>query len=101
MRNIVMPRRVSAEDWRRHSACRAKDVDAELFFPTGDTGPALLQIDEAKAVCRRCPVMMLCQEWALTSREPDGVWGGLSEAERRNVLRRRAYSARARAGATS
>ena len=38
------------------AACR--DVDPELFFPIGDTGPALLQIDEAKQVCRRCPAIV-------------------------------------------
>ena len=38
-------------DWRHHAACL--DEDPELFFPIGNTGPALLQIDEAKAVCRR------------------------------------------------
>ena len=42
-------------DWRHRAACR--DEDPELFFPIGNTGPALLQIEEAKAVCRRCPVM--------------------------------------------
>ena len=42
-------------DWRHRAACR--DEDPELFFPIGNTGPALLQIEEAKAVCRRCAVM--------------------------------------------
>ncbi len=42
-------------DWRHESACR--DEDPELFFPIGNTGPALLQIEEAKAVCRRCDVI--------------------------------------------
>ena len=41
-------------DWRNYAACR--DVDPELFFPIGNTGPALLQIDEAKQVCGRCKV---------------------------------------------
>jgi len=45
-------------DWRHHAACR--EVDPELFFPIGNTGPALLQIDEAKRVCRRCPVIEGC-----------------------------------------
>jgi len=39
-------------DWRHRAACR--DEDPELFFPVGNSGPALLQISEAKAVCRRC-----------------------------------------------
>ena len=39
-------------DWRHRAACL--DEDPELFFPIGNTGPALLQIEEAKQVCRRC-----------------------------------------------
>lgn len=73
-------------DWRKRAACR--DEDPELFFPVGDVGPALLQIAEAKAVCRRCPVVDECLSWALTMGEDDGVWGGTSADERR-VIRRR------------
>lgn len=50
-------------DWRHRAVCR--EEDPELFFPIGNTGPALLQIEEAKAVCRRCPVMEQCLQWAL------------------------------------
>lgn len=71
-------------DWRDSAACR--DEDPELFYPVGSTGPALLQIAEAKAVCRRCPVLDECRAWALANREPYGVWGGLSEDERRVIL---------------
>ena len=42
-------------DWRHKAACL--DEDPELFFPIGNTGPALLQIEEAKQVCRRCTVV--------------------------------------------
>jgi WhiB family redox-sensing transcriptional regulator len=41
--------------WRDCAACL--DVDPELFFPLGNSDPALRQIDEAKAVCRRCEVV--------------------------------------------
>lgn len=75
-------------DWRHRGACR--DEDPELFFPVGNTGPAALQIEEAKAVCGGCPVMEQCLEWALETREDDGVWGGLSEDERRAMHRRAA-----------
>ena len=68
-------------DWRHRAVCR--EEDPELFFPIGNTGPALLQIEEAKAVCRRCPVMEQCLQWALESGQDSGVWGGLSEDERR------------------
>jgi WhiB family redox-sensing transcriptional regulator len=80
-------------DWRMRSACR--EEDPELFFPVGNTGPALLQIEEAKAVCRRCPVMEQCLTWALATSEDHGVWGGMSEDERR-AMKRRAARRRAR-----
>ncbi|GAB3493940.1 WhiB family transcriptional regulator [Nocardiopsis coralliicola] len=72
-------------DWRHHAACR--DEDPELFFPIGDSGPALLQIDEAKEVCAACPVSSACLQWALDTRQDGGVWGGMSEAERRTLRR--------------
>jgi len=81
-------------DWRHHAACQ--DEDPELFFPIGNTGPALVQIEEAKAVCRRCPVLDPCLQWALDSGQDAGVWGGLSEDERRD-LKRRLVRARANA----
>jgi len=81
-------------DWRHVAACR--DEDPELFFPIGNTGPALLQIEEAKSVCRRCPVREDCLQFALESGQDAGVWGGLSEDERR-ALKRRNARARARA----
>jgi WhiB family redox-sensing transcriptional regulator len=80
-------------DWRHRAACR--DEDPELFFPIGNTGPALLQIEDAKAVCRRCDVIDQCLQWALESGQDAGVWGGMSEDERR-ALKRRAARARSR-----
>lgn len=68
-------------DWRDHAACL--DADPELFFPVNDQGPALLQIAAAKTVCQRCPVIRECLSWALEAGEAFGVWGGLSEGERR------------------
>jgi len=81
-------------DWRHQAACR--EVDPELFFPIGNTGPALLQIEEAKQVCRRCSVMDECLRWAIDSGQDAGVWGGMSEDERR-ALKRRTIRLRARA----
>jgi WhiB family redox-sensing transcriptional regulator len=71
--------------WQSRAACR--DVDPELFFPVGDSGPALLQIAEAKAVCHACPVTAKCLAHALDAGHRDGVWGGRS-ADERSVLRR-------------
>ncbi len=68
-------------DWVNRALC--KDVDPELFFPVGTTGPAASQIEAAKAVCASCPVRTECLEWALSTAQDAGVWGGLSEDERR------------------
>jgi WhiB family redox-sensing transcriptional regulator len=75
-------------DWR-HLAVWGEE-DPELFFPVGTAGPALLQIAEAKAVCRRCPVVTECLTWALECGQDAGVWGGMSEDERRALKRRNA-----------
>ena len=77
-------------DWRHEAACR--DEDPELFFPIGTTGPAVLQIQEAKAVCRSCSVVDECLEWAFESGQDAGVWGGMSEDERRLHKRRQVRS---------
>lgn len=74
--------------WRNHAACL--DEDPELFFPVGNTGPAHLQIQEAKAVCRRCEVVEACLQLAIGSNKDGGVFGGLSEDERRSLRRRNA-----------
>jgi WhiB family redox-sensing transcriptional regulator len=78
----------TAMDWRHRALCR--DEDPELFFPIGTTGPAVVQIEQAKAVCRRCTVVQSCLDWALSSGQDSGVWGGLSEDERRALKRRTA-----------
>ncbi|MGH8932540.1 MAG: WhiB family transcriptional regulator [Egibacteraceae bacterium] len=74
-------------DWRDHAACL--DTDPELFFPIGTTGPALNQIERAKAVCQRCDVATQCLEWAIATRQDAGVWGGLTDDERRALRRSR------------
>lgn len=79
--------------WRRDAECR--DLDPNLFFPVGVTGDALDQIEAAKQICSACPVREECLEFAITSNQEFGVWGGTSEEERR-VLRRQ-WRARVRA----
>ncbi|MFI5945884.1 WhiB family transcriptional regulator [Streptomyces uncialis] len=69
------------------------DVDPELFFPVGENGPAVLQADEAKAICSVCPVVDACLRGALERREPDGIWGGTTPSERRAMLRAAARTA--------
>ena len=85
-------------DWRDKAACLT--ADPELFFPVGNTGPAVDQIEKAKAVCGRCTVTEICLQYALETGQDSGVWGGLSEDERR-ALKRRAARARAPPGVSS
>ncbi|MCU1660558.1 MAG: WhiB family transcriptional regulator, redox-sensing transcriptional regulator [Pseudonocardiales bacterium] len=70
-------------NWRHQAACRT--VEPELFFPIGTSGPALGQLAQAKSVCRACPVLNECLAWALESGQNSGVWGGMSEDERRRL----------------
>jgi WhiB family redox-sensing transcriptional regulator len=86
-------RSVAAMDWRHRAACR--DEDPELFFPIGTSGPALLQVEQAKSVCRRCTATDECLQWALETGQDAGVWGGMSEEERRAVKRRGGLRVRA------
>lgn len=65
-------------EWRERGACRT--VPTSVFFPErgGDVRPA-------KAICATCPVIEECREWALTLPEMFGVWGGLSERQRKGA----------------
>ncbi len=76
-------------DWRSRAACLS--ADPELFFPLSSSGPSARQIAQAKMVCGRCPVRPECLDFALATRQADGVWGGTSEADR---SRMRATAAR-------
>ena len=83
----------SEDTWRDHALCR--DTDPELFFPIGSTGNALLAIDYAKRVCSQCAVVQECLDFALDTNQDSGIWGGLSEEERRAIRRQRAAAQRA------
>jgi WhiB family redox-sensing transcriptional regulator len=76
-------------DWRDRAACL--NEDPELFFPIGTTGPAEAQVEQAKQVCARCPVLAECLTWAMDNPTLTqfGVFGGMSEEERRAETRRR------------
>ena len=69
-------------DWQLEGACR--EVSPDVFFhPEGERGSKRANRDSAaKEVCLACPVLRECREHALASREPYGVWGGMTEAER-------------------
>ncbi|MCX4694473.1 WhiB family transcriptional regulator [Streptomyces sp. NBC_01408] len=69
--------------WQSRAACR--DLGTGRFFhPAGERGEDREERDAAaKRVCAGCPVRAECLEHALRTREPFGVWGGLTEEERR------------------
>ncbi|MQA09196.1 MAG: WhiB family transcriptional regulator [Pseudonocardiaceae bacterium] len=71
----------SQSDWRVRAACR--DEDPEELFVRG------AEQRKAKVVCVSCPVRTECLAEALDNRIEFGVWGGMTERERRAVLRRR------------
>ena len=72
-------------DWRHQAACR--DVDPEIFFPVGTTGPALAQIEAATSICGTCTVQQDCLDWALETGQDAGIWGGTTEDARRDLRR--------------
>ncbi|MER5689762.1 WhiB family transcriptional regulator [Streptomyces sp. NPDC002205] len=70
-------------DWQQHARCRG--MDSSVFFsPHREHGAKKRAREEkARAVCRRCPVIEACAWTATRGAEPYGVWGGMSEEERR------------------
>lgn len=76
--------------WQEFGNCRG--VDPDLFFPERGASTK-----EAKEVCKSCVVREECLEYALSNGEKFGIWGGLSERERRRIRRQRAIARRAAA----
>ena len=77
--------------WQMRGLCRGNH--SYLFFPPS----SVERKDErerreakAKAICSACPVKLDCLEFAMVIREPYGIWGGLTETERRQTLARQA-----------
>ncbi|MFN8016199.1 MAG: WhiB family transcriptional regulator [Acidimicrobiia bacterium] len=75
--------------WQTRANCLG--VDPDLFFPERGASTR-----EAKSVCAGCEVKGECLEYALTNGEKFGIWGGLSERERRRLRRQRALERKAR-----
>ena len=85
---------VEGRSWQDQANCLG--VDPDLFFPERGASTR-----EAKEVCRGCVVRMECLEYALANGEKFGIWGGMSERERRRIRRRRALQRRAAEEAAS
>lgn len=72
--------------WQEQAICRSHD-NSIFFHPEGERGAARRNRDRlAKALCARCPVIQQCRTHALQVNEPYGVWGGMTEDERRLAL---------------
>ena len=78
---------IETKGWQDLANCLG--VDADLFFPERGASTR-----EAKEVCRGCVVREDCLEFAIANGEKFGIWGGLSERERRRIRRERALARR-------
>lgn len=65
--------------WMLRGFCSTAQANPEIFYEEGNE-------ETAKAFCHRCPVINICREWAIDNDE-EGVWGGMSTADRRAVRR--------------
>jgi WhiB family redox-sensing transcriptional regulator len=81
--------------WWDLAACRTSDP--ELFFPVTESGPGVSQVRQAKATCASCGVRQQCLDYAMTTRQVHGVWGGTTESERVQQRARRRRRALERA----
>jgi WhiB family redox-sensing transcriptional regulator len=70
-------------DW---DSALCAQTDPALFFPEGMGAQITIQVKQAKAICGRCPIRDGCLQWALETRQPVGIWGGMDEKERRQAL---------------
>jgi len=75
--------------WQDFANCRGADPD--LFFPERGASTRT-----AKQICRECTVLAQCLEFAIVSSEKFGIWGAMSERERRKIRRERQIAARQR-----
>ncbi|WP_313673314.1 WhiB family transcriptional regulator [Mycolicibacterium sp.] len=69
------------QGWRARAACAGRSPN--LWFPEGAGNSAATQ--EAVAICRSCPVRTQCAEYALAQPENFGIWGGLTQDDRKNL----------------
>jgi WhiB family transcriptional regulator, redox-sensing transcriptional regulator len=79
------------DTWQLRASCRGPQ--AEIFFPPAHAerkDEKLQREDRAKAICGSCAVRAECLEYAIRIHEPHGIWGGLNEMERKQMVERRA-----------
>ncbi|GAB2693699.1 hypothetical protein GCM10027089_13990 [Nocardia thraciensis] len=88
---VARLRSLAAESWEWQLQGSCRGVDSAVFFhPDGERGRARADRERnAKRICRDCPVLAACRDYALSAAEPYGIWGGMSEDERRRHARTR------------
>lgn len=62
-----------------------RDEDPELFFPEQYSLQYQGQIDEAKAACTDCPILLLCLDWAVQHTDLVGIWAATTPRDRRRI----------------
>ena len=75
-------------EWQAAGACLS--ADPEIFFPVSGTGASTRQIEQARRICARCPVRRECLDWAMSSGEMHGIWGGTTPEDRTRARRKEA-----------
>lgn len=78
------------QEWRELAACSGRTDD--LFFPSNESDFSMVR--NAKALCRACPVLEECLQYALDTKQTEGIWGGLTSRERRAARRERVAAIR-------
>lgn len=86
-RKLIEALAVDDLGWQDYANCRG--ADADLFFPERGASTR-----KAKSICAACQVRVECLEFAVVNSEKFGIWGGLSERERRKIRKQRALEAR-------
>ncbi|MBT8197337.1 MAG: WhiB family transcriptional regulator [Acidimicrobiia bacterium] len=71
------------EGWRQDAACLG--AEADLFFPVSEESD---ETARAKSICEVCPVRDECLQYAFSTKQTEGVWGGMTGSERRRFVRR-------------
>jgi WhiB family redox-sensing transcriptional regulator len=82
--------RQAGEVWQAKAACRGPQAAA--FFPPSHAerkDEKIAREARAKSICSECHVRRDCLEYAIRIREPHGIWGGMNEVERKQLLERR------------
>ena len=88
------------EVWQAKAACRGPH--SVVFFPPSRAerkDERMARERSAKEICRTCPVVQSCLDYAVRIREANGIWGGLNEAERKQIVERGVAGPRAAASA--